>query len=685
MISRCPYYNGYNDPEKFCTASMHMCCFSSYQPQAKKQGPRCLQPRKPRGYVLTCVNEWLHINPVCPDEHLNRHLLPQFSRLQELLAKIIRAVTSFLDTPTKMDLQNLPAEIFIKIIEQLVITIGPFRAVRIRLVNSKLYCNIYAPANRPLTFSLEYFDTAIVEALTTTEVIDFDDPHICPSLWLLPCPLKARALLAWSKRNETNARKDESLSFMADVLDILDELIGTAASEDELEQRHLMIAEAVAFQYFGGGRKAELIGHVSTDALSFQKHSLLCGAIVLGNLPLVQNLLTDTADIDVNAENSLFGLPLHLAGSWGHITIVQYLIASGADPRKLSHDQEYYNETFEHIPNHYHQPHNPSGSVLRAAAISGHDAVVQLLLDLPPEQRIPATDAEHLHAIVAAAQGGHLGCIELIVRDTGKPLAELPSSLHKHMLWEAARYGRPGVMRLLLEDPRINLDVDVQKQGRCRHGSALNLASARGNLQTVKLLLERYGADPALMPCGPNVEIPYDTAARAGHREVLEVLLDAVNSEDSRLHAFRSAARGAQVGILRWLMERYGHDIARRKVPRRTTWDDNDEVGKVALWYAIVQPAPGVLTFLVREAGVPLNEGVGPCFVDTLPMVIAKTCSSRWVADLMLRLGAEDVAADEEEFRMNCRWENRESATGLNNFLTTVRGVQVSTRTWQWA
>ena len=63
--------------------------------------------------------------------------------------------------------------------------------------------------------------------------------------------------------------------------------------------------------------------------------NLLCGAIVAGDLVLVQSLLRGSQSpttVVVNKESPYFGRPLHLAAAWGHLEIVQYLLDSGADP-----------------------------------------------------------------------------------------------------------------------------------------------------------------------------------------------------------------------------------------------------------------------------------------------------------------------------------------------------------------
>lgn len=80
-----------------------------------------------------------------------------------------------------MGLQTLPAEILSEIIEQLLATIGPFKAVNIRLVSSESHfgssSSIFCSDQR-LTCNVEWFDAAILAALTTRQAIDFEDPAL---------------------------------------------------------------------------------------------------------------------------------------------------------------------------------------------------------------------------------------------------------------------------------------------------------------------------------------------------------------------------------------------------------------------------------------------------------------------------------------------------------------------------
>lgn len=238
------------------------------------------------------------------------------------------------------------------------------------------------------------------------------------------------------------------------------------------------------------------------------------------------------------------------------------------------------------------------------------------------------------------------------------------SLLVRGPLWMA----RSGEVRFLLHEQKLPIDINEQVGGATPRDSALSMAALRGDLQMAELLLG-YGADPDLVPwhrsTGQNA---IELAARGGHVDVLGVLPGASKDEHSPARAFRAASRAARVRTLRWLMARWG-DIAWRE-----TSTGGGQVGRLALVYAIVDPAPDVVRFLVMEAGVPLNEGHEYVLQGRLPVAIAKTDGSRWIYELLLRLGAEDVEVDEEERALNDRWEGFESETGP---VCGIRGVAV--------
>lgn len=127
-------------------------------------------------------------------------------------------------------------------------------------------------------------------------------------------------------------------------------------------------------------------------------------------------------------------------------------------------------------------------------------------------------------------------------------------------------------------------------------------------------------------------------------------------------------------------MARYGRDICARKFSYDVPADDDETVGQIALLYAIIDPAPDVVLFLVGvKQVVTLDEGFRS-IGGMLPVMLANTESSRWVVDLLLRLAAKDVEMEEEDIKGNWHWDDFTSGKG---YLNTICGVRVSERTWR--
>lgn len=586
-----------------------------------------------------------------------------------------------------MDLQCLPNEIFTKFIEQLVLTIGPFKSIKLRMVNSKLVSNgcyfiigslfSFAKSNAMLTRQIGRFNYAIVDVICSSQIIPIDDPALSYGYAQYPSSFKARVILAQAKAawlNMANGPREGPLFGLADIMATIDNL-SPREHEDEAEGRQLAMAGAVAESKpeIVGARDPKRLAHMAAT-----RQDILCAAVVLGDPQLVRNVLHgplvapyDRQLVDVNAESDFFGLPLHVAAAYGHSTVFCELLDCGADPHIKDADDgsgnlDFYPDLEPHL-------YNAQRSTLHVAALGGNQDIVRVLMDLGSEDGISTPQC--FRAMIAATAGGHLECLKLLLHAPWRTPSELPLGLGQSLFWHAARYGWPDLVRFLLHEQKLPIDINEQVGGATPRDTALSMAALRGNLQMVELLLG-YGADPDLVPWHRSMgQNAIELAARGGHINVLSVLLGASKDEQSPARAFRAASRAAQVRTLRWLMARWG-DIAWRETSK-----GGGQVGRLALVYAIVDPAPDVVRFLVTEAGVPLNEGHEDVLQGRLPVAIAKIDGSRWIYELLLRLGAEDVEVDEEEHALNDRWEGFESETGP---VCGIRGVAVRERTWQW-
>ncbi|KAK1146894.1 hypothetical protein N8T08_002220 [Aspergillus melleus] len=427
----------------------------------------------------------------------------------------------------------------------------------------------------------------------------------------------------------------------------------TQPNEQKWLKQHQMISEATA--HLGEYELSQLNKNGKEVDEEAQAQNLISGSIVIGNLPLVKSLLGNRA-VDVNRENPYFGRPLHIAAAWGHVAIVRYLLDHGADPNLFTGPQEENTDDWEHVHlGSRHRYQSPEGSALRAAALGGHEQIVNLLLE--PKYGLSLSRAEYLRATLAGVRGGHVNVINILLQATGETVPGL-GAFREEMLWEAVRHNQEAVVQMLLD---LGADVSAPPYADGRdHGDALNIAASQGYDRLVHMLLDN-GAD--LNYESPRSRTPIIAAARGGHEEVVQVLLEWGGTIGE---AFISAADGGQVHLLRYLLQK-GVDVHKKDNLGRT-------IGMEALERAIITKNPAVISILV-DLGVPINHD-SPTPHDH-PMVIAKTFSAQWIVDFLLSLGAEDREVDPDEtpdtFLEDCY-----------SLQMSRGGIRLTKRTWEW-
>ncbi|KAH8879803.1 hypothetical protein GQ53DRAFT_813713 [Thozetella sp. PMI_491] len=235
-----------------------------------------------------------------------------------------------------LPLHSFSREIFDTIIEYLVVIIGIWKAVHLRLV-SKL------------------FDSSILYAICTRQVVDVHDPATPTLCWRISPELLSNIILG--KSHNRPANKDDLLSVVASLNRELDALTLSPAKEaqssdhwlQELQLRqHQVIAEIAARRYvvrqtYLVGRHLEIYEGASSGVGPQTKLGhILCGIIALGNLPLLESLLDDWSQgrisepLFFDMEYAYFGRPVALAAMCGLRHIVQYLLSRWAYTRWAS-------------------------------------------------------------------------------------------------------------------------------------------------------------------------------------------------------------------------------------------------------------------------------------------------------------------------------------------------------------
>jgi hypothetical protein len=158
-----------------------------------------------------------------------------------------------------------------------------------------------------------------------------------------------------------------------------------------------------------------------------------------------------------------------------------------------------------------------------------------------PEDYLEPRTRELLHAFFATSKLPNGGNFSFWVSTL------IPDSPHSHVrntqpLYYAASFGLTEVVQIILD---TETDIEIDALGGRAFSSPLHVATYRGHVQVVKMLLER-GADPNL----PNInqESPIYWAAVIGNKEIQKLLLE-YGAEN-----LRSKPRGLQENMDERLM-----------------------------------------------------------------------------------------------------------------------------------
>lgn len=520
-------------------------------------------------------------------------------------------------------LQAFPTEVLNLVIERLVVDIGIQKLVLLRTVNRA-------------------FDASILHTICVSQPVDIDDPATPGLAQQMPPWLRGKVLAV--KSRSVSGVDTSYLSVIARVNQSLDSLM----DEDEglRTSRHESIAGAVQLV------QEESINH------SFEAQNLLSGAVVSGNLAVLASLVqqNEHLSIPVEANNTTPYFPnlLTLAAMCGHLDMVRYLLSCGVQLDSISSSRDYQRYrhldlTSWHVQSEINRSlilHVKPRSALRTSVFGGHGDIVHWLLR--PEYRLPITHLEYLSAIVAGAKAGRLDLINALFEVIGKKLSDFPE-LENEMMWAATRYNQKHVVQKLLDE---GADINAFPDANIRPcHSALHIAASLGNVSMVRFLIER-GADVHLNGANSFGHLPVEGAARSGQEEVVELLINEHGANPAS--ALQSAAKGSQSRLIKYLLDRFPD------LPFGNAGGD----GHIALLRALATKNTRAITFLV-EAGVDINDdrfGV--------PYDEANNAGlGRWVCKHLISLGARSSGGDTFKDEQN----------------SSVRGVLVSERTWDWA
>ncbi|KAJ5520152.1 NACHT nucleoside triphosphatase [Penicillium fimorum] len=154
------------------------------------------------------------------------------------------------------------------------------------------------------------------------------------------------------------------------------------------------------------------------------------------------------------------------------------------------------------------------GNALQAASYSGHEKVVQILLDHDAD--VNAQGGRWANALQTASYHGHGNVVQILV-DHGAGVNAQGDEKYSNALQAASYEGHENVAQILVDH-----GADVNAQGGYS-GNALQAASYSGHEKVVHILLD-HGAD--INAQGGYYGNALQAAACGGHKEVVQTLLD---------------------------------------------------------------------------------------------------------------------------------------------------------------
>ena len=243
-----------------------------------------------------------------------------------------------------------------------------------------------------------------------------------------------------------------------------------------------------------------------------------------GHLKVVKQLIKYNAEVNAVHPEGVNALMYAAAG--GHIEVVEYLIQNGADINKL---------------------HAHGGSALMEACTSGNIAVVEVLVKNGAD--VTVTDKDGVTTLMSAAAQGHIETTKLLLESKATDVNSIASSGGTALMFAAAG-GHTEVCKLLLDaGANVNMAVvateeykeqmaaalQAQEEEGNNDGNnqiekpkdgvtALHIASLRGYLETVELLVNEGKAD--VLAVDEESFSALKNAVQGNHGEVATFLIE---------------------------------------------------------------------------------------------------------------------------------------------------------------
>jgi 7,8-dihydropterin-6-yl-methyl-4-(beta-D-ribofuranosyl)aminobenzene 5'-phosphate synthase len=343
-----------------------------------------------------------------------------------------------------------------------------------------------------------------------------------------------------------------------------------------------------------------------------------------GDLAKVKALIEENPAL-ANAKNQDQETPLHRAVSGGHLDIVEFLIAAGADVNAQDNQQR---------------------TPLHLACYDGRRDIVEKLIS--HGANLEAKFANGTTPLFWTVPGGHTEMFELLVKKGADINVTVDNGAN--LLHSVAMYGQKDMAKILIEK-----GADVNRTSD--DGTApINYAAARGHKEVLELLIDK-GAD--VNAADDRGYTPLRISVLLGQKEIVETLLargaDPNQRNDDRttpLHDAASEGRTEPAELLLangaeadakdakghsplHLAASHGHkDIARLLVAKGADVNGQDEGGDTALHGAAWKGDKETVELLLvhkahlnaknKDGKTPLHNALRQGHTEVADLLIAK-------------------------------------------------------------
>ncbi|KAK4069516.1 uncharacterized protein Triagg1_6940 [Trichoderma aggressivum f. europaeum] len=363
------------------------------------------------------------------------------------------------------------------------------------------------------------------------------------------------------------------------------------------------------------------------DMVDEKNRTSLHLASMLSYQSMVRHLIL--RKIDVNAKDALGRTALHYAALMGHLEIVKELLlqediaidemdAAGDTPLLLAtkmQQGEVVEELLEKKASH--KKYNKFGDTALHIAVRNADKSIVQLLTAEEDVDLEAKTVDSLTPLLLAAECGHLDIFKHLLNSGAGKHAENAAGLTPLHL--AAKNGHVALAEFLIQ---IGAEIDCLGNAT---SPPFHLAAEAGHVAFVKMLLQhnaniqrrnRLGQTPIMIACeagnvetvrclvnnGAGPEEALSVAAAQGYRQIVEILLKALESDDE-LKWKRDFLNKA----LREAIEKNHLSIAKRIFETGVDIESKDFLGNSLLDQAMRSGSVDMVR-LVLERGADVNH-----------------------------------------------------------------------------